>query len=141
MSAEAAEPREDDDRTISERMHDRARDAAAAARQELDVEDDPNGVHAARAAAHASLAVYERLTLMQLLMENGPDLFQRLDKHEKRDRRVLSFDRRLTDVSQRMERRFDLWDQQAEDWAQRIEQRLQARQGVRAARRQHRGES
>jgi hypothetical protein len=58
---------------------ERARLMAEAARDELEQDQaQPGGSHAARAAAFASLAVFERMEAAELVAELGPDAYEKL---------------------------------------------------------------
>jgi hypothetical protein len=58
---------------------ERARLMAESAREELELDAaQPGGSHAARAAAFASLAVFERMEAAELVAEYGPDAYEKL---------------------------------------------------------------
>jgi hypothetical protein len=106
--------------------HKRAREAAEEAREELrlDAADDTgSGVHAARAAALASLAVYERLGVLELFAEFGPkvmdELLDRQIKARASDARYQAIEAAGTKVEawfSRVEARMDSWSESYEQW-------------------------
>jgi len=108
---------------------ERARLMAESAREELELDAaQPDGSHAARAAAFASLAVFERMEAAELVAELGPDAYEKLY-------RDLAKTVRGTQRIERIEAaaaRFEQWAQRnigdrVDRWGERYETALQKR--------------
>jgi len=108
---------------------ERARLMAEAARDELEQgKADPDGSHASRAAAYASLAVYERLEADAVVAELGPDAYDKLYRDLAKDMRRMQRIERVEAAA----RRFEDWAQRnigdrVERWSEEYERALRKR--------------
>jgi hypothetical protein len=107
---------------------ERARMMAESAREELELDQaQPGGSHAARAAAFASLAVFERMEAAELVAELGPDAYEKLYRQVAKDvrsaqriERVEAAAARFADWAQRnVGDRLDQWDAKREQALQK----------------------
>jgi hypothetical protein len=107
----------------------RARLMAESAREELELDQaQPGGSHAARAAAFASLAVYERMEAAEMVAEFGPDAYEKLYFQVAKDVRSAQLIERVDAAAAR----FGDWAQRnigdrIDRWGDRYEQALQKR--------------
>lgn len=108
---------------------ERARLMAESAREELELDAaQPGGSHAARAAAFASLAVFERMEAAELVAELGPDAYEKLHLQVAKDVRSAQRFERIEAAAVR----FEQWAQhnigdRVDRWGQRYETALQKR--------------
>lgn len=108
---------------------ERARLMAETAREELELDAaEPGGPHAQRAAAYASLAVYERMEAAEMYAEYGPDAYEKLYLQvAKSQRSAERFDRIEAAMN-----RFEAWAQRTigdrvDRWGEAYEQALRKR--------------